>query len=126
MPTVSTMPPTYNFEPMFELYIIGCLVSTTLVIAWFFTSFPLHFTRVITLGKAAGSFTNWGEWLDWVRAKSDLFAELFGCPICFGFWISLLVASIIVTVNGLTLWFIPSAALSWPTLIFGVFKRLSR
>jgi hypothetical protein len=107
-------------------YLLGYLVSTTLIVAWFFTSFPLHLTRLVTFGQLEHSTATWGDWLTWVRSHSATAAELLGCPICLGFWISLLVASIVARVNGLTMWFIPSAALSWPALIFGAFKLLSR
>lgn len=107
-------------------YVLGILISISIIVFWFFTGLPLHLTRIVTLNRVNNKFTDWADWLNWVRMKSPLLAELFGCPICFGFWISLLVASIIVVVNSVSAWFIPSAALSWPAIIFVAFKILSK
>jgi hypothetical protein len=126
MLTANLAPVMGNTLSILLFYALGCLISITFIVAWFFTSFPLHLTKLISFGKTKGAFNNWAEWLNWIRSKSEIVAELFGCPVCFGFWISLLVASIITIVNGLSLWFIPSAALSWPAIVFSAFKLLSR
>jgi hypothetical protein len=90
-----------NLESILVFYILGVLISTTLVISWFFTSLPLHLTKIIAFGKIETACNNWAEWLGWVKSKSTLLAELLGCPICFSFWVSLSVASIIAMLNGL-------------------------
>ncbi len=108
------------------LYILGFLISTTLAMAWFFTSFPMHIPFVAGWRKSRVQDKDLGEWLSSLRARSALLAELLGCPICFGFWTSSLVASVIAAVNDLTVWFVVSGAFSWPAMIFVTFRLLSK
>lgn len=108
------------------LYLLGGLIATSLLVFWFFTGLPMHLTKILTFNQQKTPFDDWAGWLEWLKQKSPLLGELCGCPVCFSFWASLFTSVTIMAVNHLSFWFIPSAALSWPTMAYVIFRILSK
>ena len=66
-------------------YLLGIVISITIAVNWFFTGFPVHLTKALTLYRLNGKFSSWADWHSWVQQKSPTLGELVGCPICLGF-----------------------------------------
>lgn len=103
-------------------YALGALISCGWITIWFNTLIALHFFQILGLIKKSDEIFTWEDWELWLEEKNAFFGELLTCPLCFGFWVSILVASVITYVNELTYYFIPSAAFSWPLFIFIFYK----
>lgn len=110
----------------FPFYVLGSLISICVMLFWFFTGLPLHLTKILLPKRIRCQLTDWATWIEWVKGRSSLIGELFGCPICLGFWISVCVSSIIAWFCSLTPTFILCSAFSWPVFVFAAFRILSR
>jgi hypothetical protein len=107
-------------------YILGCLISCSWITTWFNTLIGLHFCQILRLVKKDDELFTWDDWQLWLEEKSAFFGELLSCPLCFGFWVSIFVSSVITYINELNYYFILSAAFSWPLFIFISYKFLSQ
>lgn len=108
------------------IYIIGCLGTSSLLLAWFHSGLPLHifdFLKYIGLLKKAKEYPEFWENLitDWQLAITmlypNLLSELITCPICLSFHISFWIG-VVTLAFGLDLpFYYPIiTAVSWPIL----------
>lgn len=99
-------------------YILGALISCSWICTWFFSNLPVHLFKLSGLIRKKDEIFTWEDWSEWLSSKNEYIGELTSCPICFGFWTSVLVSSLIVYINNITPYFILSSAFSWPLLIY--------
>jgi len=104
-------------------YIAGALTSSGLIIIWNFSTIAIHLLSwmykdldIVTVDDLA----------DAISEKHPNISELLFCPICLGFWVSLIVSSLFYYINSLSYWFIPLCGFSWPLLIFMFYKHLDK
>jgi len=96
------------------LYIFGALISTGIMVIWNYTFIRIHLFGWIFKDKDIVTIE---EFDDEVEERSPKLAELISCPLCLGFWVSVLVATTITLINQIHTGFIVGSAFSWPTLI---------
>ena len=107
-------------------YILGAFISSSWICTWFISDLPVHLFKGLRLIKEKDEVFTWEEWSEWLSTKTEFFAALLSCPLCFGFWTSLFVSSAIWYVNDLTPYFILSSAFSWPLFIYYFYHKLSK
>ena len=107
-------------------YGLGALISSSWICTWFFSDLPVHLFKWIGFLKKKDEVFTWEEWSEWFSKKNEFFGEMMSCPLCFGFWTSVIVSSIITYINEFSYYFILSAAFSWPLFIFIFYKNLSK
>jgi hypothetical protein len=107
-------------------YILGCLISCSWICTWFFSDLPVRLFKSFGLIKKEEDIFTWDDWSQWILLKSDFFGELLSCPLCFGFWTSLTVSSVIFYINGLNPYFILSSAFSWPLFIYYSYNHFQK
>ena len=101
---------------LFTFYLLGLLSVSNLIVIWKFTNISVHFINFwffLTRQKDKEIYTledfekhmciYWG-WL----------GELLICPLCLSTHLSWIISLIIVFINDLTLFFIPSCMFTWP------------
>lgn len=115
--------------PTIAFYIIGLLISASLMMAWFLSSAPLHvfdFLRRLGWKKDNHEFwkriphweTTWDEWSDHININLPPFwATLLTCKYCLSFHAAFWTAVALWIFFPVSWTFIPLAALSWPILI---------
>lgn len=101
-------------------YTLGLLIVASFLLIWFETTIVVHIFKFLRISK--DDIFTFDDWSDDMLARFPFFGELFSCPLCLGFWVSLITASCIQFVNKLTLWFIPSCTFSWSILVFLFFR----
>ena len=105
-----------------QFYFLGCLITCSLMTTWFNTLIGVHFFELFGLIKKSDEVFTWEDFQLWLEEKSSFFGELLSCPLCLGFWVSIIISSVITYVNELTPYFILSSAFSWPLFIFAFYK----
>ena len=102
-------------------YLTGAMMVSGIIIIWNFSTISIHALswlykdrEIITIDDMA----------DAIAEKHPNISELLYCPLCLGFWVSLISACAIYYINSLTYWFIPVCAFSWPLIIFIFYKIL--
>ena len=103
-------------------YILGALMACGTLTIWFNTHLPLHIFKATFLLKKEDEVFTWEDWQLWLEDKSSFFGELLSCPLCSGFWVSVIISSTLAIMNELSLFFIPASALSWPVFILFTYK----
>ena len=122
---------------IFINYFLGLSIASSCIIAWFFTTFPVHIWKIFFTFRKNKKIRNgevpeeeeiftWEEWSDRMLIKSPFFGELLSCPICLSFWTSLSVAGVLVLINDITPWFMLACMFSWPSLIYFMYKTLAK
>jgi hypothetical protein len=112
-------------------YVLGCLIGTTVIVAWFHTTFPVHIWKTAVKvtpwldSEVTEDIYTWEDWSNHMLVKHPFFGELLSCPICLSFWVSGAVASILTLINGLDGLFILSCIFSWPVIIYTSYKSLT-
>ena len=101
------------------LYIIGGLVSSGIIIIWNFSYISIHLLGGFFKGR---DIEDVDQLASCIAEKYPTLSEFLFCPLCLGFWVSILIACLMVDVNNLNPWFIPSCGFSWPLMIFFFFK----
>ena len=89
---------------------------------WFNTHLPLHISKAILILKKEDEVFTWEDWQLWLEDKSLFFGELLSCPLCSGFWLSVIISGALAILNELSLLFIPACVLSWPVFILLTYK----
>ena len=107
-------------------YVLGALISSSWICTWFISDLPVHLSHGLGLIKKKDEVFTWDDWSDWLSSKNEFFGALLSCPLCFGFWTSVFVSSVITYLNDLTLYFILSSAFSWPLFIYYFYHKLSK
>jgi hypothetical protein len=105
-------------------YVLGILIVSSFLTIWFETTIVVHISKLLRISK--DDIFTFDEWSDDLLARAPFFGELFSCPLCLGFWVSVVTASCIQTINDLTLWFIPACSLSWSVIVFLFFKVVTK
>lgn len=125
---------------LIEAYILGALITSCWIVVWFLTNLPLHVWSILRLMPKEQELEyndldldmedappeTWEDWETLVYTQNKFFSELLTCPLCLGHWISTIVATIIVTLNHLTWWFLPAAIFSWPLIAFFIYKTTQK
>lgn len=102
-------------------YILGSLISSCIIIIWNFSGISIHLLSRFYKDKIIVTVLDMG---DAIAEKHPTISELLYCPLCLGFWVSGLIASLFYYFNNLNWLFIPCCAFSWPLIIFIFFKLL--
>jgi len=105
------------------LYTAGMLVSSGMIIIWNFSFISVHFLGWMFKGK---DIITVEDLADAIAEKNPNLSELLFCPICLGFWLSLLIAALMWYINSTSLWFIPICGFSWPLFIFLFYKHIEK
>ena len=106
-------------------YILGSLICCGWITIWFNTLIGLHLFQFFGFVKKEDELFTWEDWELWLEGKSSFFGELLTCPLCFGFWVSVFVSSVITYMNDFSYSFIISCGFSWPLFIFISYKYLT-
>ncbi len=112
-----------NMDNLF-LYILGALINSWFICTWFFTSLPLHLFKPFI--KKEDEIYSWEDWNNWLMLKNDFIAELLGCPLCLGFWSSVIISNLVANINELDYKFILAGAFTWPLIAFVFYKKLEK
>lgn len=96
-------------------YTAGMLVSSGIIIIWNFSTISIHALGWIYKDRDITTIYDLG---DAIAEKHPNISELLYCPICLGFWTSIITASVFCYVNSLTYFFIPVCGFSWPLFIY--------
>jgi hypothetical protein len=107
-------------------YTLGALISSSWICTWFFSNLPVHLFTWCGLLKKKDEVFTWEEWSEWFYNKNHFFGEMTSCPLCFGFWVSVAVASLITYLNNFPYLFIAAAAFSWPLFIYIFYTLLNK
>jgi hypothetical protein len=120
---------------LFEYYVLGALITSSLIVTWFNTNLPLHVWSLLGLMQDmeddldiagypvdAGPPETWEDWETLTFTQNKFFSELLTCPLCLGTWVSTIVAISLIVINELTWWFLPATMFSWPLLAFLLYK----
>lgn len=122
-------------------FIIGLLSTTSLLLAWFYTSLPMHAWHVLSTLTSPFKFKYWDKYKkqqiftrgDWemflIENNSPLFADLLMCPVCLSFHVSFWKGLIIALWMGLSLEFPIAATFAYPilaNLILSIYKKLNQ
>lgn len=112
------------------LYIVGMLITASLLMAWFHSSAPIHVFYILKwMGWRSSDIsfwaaiphweTTWEEWSDHINLNlHPCLATLLTCKYCLSFhvafWVSFILTVCFCTVD---FWcMIPLCTLSWPVL----------
>jgi hypothetical protein len=101
------------------LYILGALITCSLLILRFNTSIVIHILELFCIldKDAYHVMSDLDEALENKylarRWPMCLIPELWTCCLCLSFWTGGLVSLIIALAAGLSLWFIPACMFSW-------------
>lgn len=106
-------------KELIMLYLIGGLICSGIIIIWNFSYISIHLLGRFYKNKEIDSVD---DLADCIAEKHPTFSEFIFCPLCVGFWLCAVVASLIFYLNNLSVWFIPACAFSWPLMIFFFFK----
>jgi|TARA_R110000824_G_scaffold387111_1_gene582275 hypothetical protein len=107
-------------------YILGVFISSSWICTWFFSNFPVHLFKMTGIIRKKHEVFTWEDWSAWMSKKNEYIGELTSCPICFGFWTSAVVSTILFYINNLTPFFILASAFSWPLFIYIVYINLDK
>lgn len=105
------------------LYVIGMLASSGFIIIWNFSFISIHLLSWIYKDKDIVTVDDLAEA---IAEKHPTLSELLFCPVCLGFWVSLLVSSLMFYLNNTSAWFIPLCGFSWPLFIFLFYKHIEK
>ena len=106
------------------IYILGALINSWFICTWFFTSLPLHLFHYFIPQEL--EVDSWDEWNSWLLCENEFMAELLSCPLCLGFWSSLLVGTLVAWANDLSVGFIFAGWFSWPLISFIIYKKMEK
>jgi len=99
-------------------YLIGLFTVLTVLVIWFFSPFKISIGEIFNK-----EFVTQEDFDTWLLTKNIKLGTLSSCWICFSFWTSIFVSSILILLNNLPLTFIPLAALTYPSIAY-LYKAL--
>jgi|TARA_B110001454_G_C12694240_1_gene423606 hypothetical protein len=99
------------------LYFWGLIISTNLVITFYVSTFKLKILEwVCALLKKEHNVITAQDFDDYVVEKLGAFGEMLSCPLCFGFWLSLVVSTSMQQYFDLPAYYIVFSIFSWPSI----------
>lgn len=106
---------------MLEIYILGLLTVTSILVLWFFS--PLK----VTLGEIIfKKILMPDEFDDLVYSKNRILGKLLTCWICMSFWISLIVGSLLSLILQLPLYWGIICFLTYPCICYLYYSLIKR
>lgn len=104
-------------------YFLGALITSSVIVTWFGTTLAVHISKKLRLLNSDLDIYTWEEWSDYMLIRYPFFGELLSCPLCLGFWVSLVVATILSAINPVVgYWFIAASGFSWPLISYLAFR----
>lgn len=97
------------------LYLFGALISTGILVIWNYTFIRLHLFKRFLRNKEVETIEEFDDAV--ANEISPNLSELISCPLCLGFWTSLLVSLMIYWLNNLSIGFVVGSSFSWPLFI---------
>jgi len=109
--------------PLVLYYILGALIVSGIQTVWFCSNLPVHIFKLLRLIKEEDDVYSWDEWQVWLTTRSSFFGELLSCTVCLSVWLSVIVSLTQTYLLELPqVWYIVSAALSWPAIAYTIYK----
>ena len=111
-----------NFD-IIIFYFLGALITSSLIVTWFGTTLAVHMSKTIRILDKDSDIFTWEEWSDYMLERHPFFGDLLSCPLCLGFWFSVIVATILSYLNPeVGYWFIAASGFSWPLISYLAFR----
>ena len=106
-----------------KLYSWGLVITTNLLIVFYVSTLKIKiFETLCSLIKKKHEVFTLEDFDDYAFRNWGAFGEMLGCPLCFGFWLSLIVSIAIQQYFPLPLYYVVFSALSWPSLSYGILR----
>lgn len=104
-------------ESFFEFYLWGLLICANLIITFYSSSIKIKvFELFCFVFKKKHEVVTLEDFDDYVFRNWGAFGEMLTCPLCFGFWLSILISTIMQQYFNLPAHYIIFSAFSWPSL----------
>ena len=106
------------------LYILGCLITTNLLLSWADTNFAVHLLKSLRLVDQDIFLKE--ELDEYVTNNWGTFGELLVCPICLATHLSWITALAIWFIAETNPWMILAETLSWPGIAYIILRFAHR
>ncbi len=99
------------------LYFWGLIITTNLIITFYSSTIKIKVLEwVFALLRKPNSVITLQDFDDYMFEKCGAFGEMLTCPLCFGFWTSLIVSGAMHQSFDLPIYYIVFSSLSWPSM----------
>jgi len=104
-------------------FILGGLMASGIITIWNFSFISIH---LIGLFYPNEDFDDIDELALRIAQKHPKFSELLFCPLCLGFWVSIIVSSAITYFQNFNPLYILCCICSWPILIYYFYHKFEK
>ena len=94
-------------------YLFGLGTVITILVIWFFSPFKTSIGQIFNQ-----EFVTQDEFDIWLLTKNTKLGILAGCWICFSFWTSVAVSTLLTLINDLPCTFVPVATFTYPAIAY--------
>jgi hypothetical protein len=99
------------------LYFWGLVIHANLIITFYSSTIKIKILEwVLMLFRKEHNVLTLQDFDDYMFEKCGALGEMLACPLCFGFWLGLIVSYVMQQYFGMPLYYIIFSALSWPSM----------